>query len=173
MPNAGEVMFVPAFTGLNAPYNDPQARGTLLGLTLGTQRGHIVRAFLEALGYQIRAILDTIAHDTGRRVEELLVGGGVTASDVACRIQADLTGIPVARPTFTETTAYGAALLAGRGAGFWNSDDELPPLPGARTVFEPRLSIDRRDEGFAGWEAAVRFVREWGESEFRQSTVAH
>src|SRR5690606_28877853 len=95
--NSGEVFFVPAFTGLNAPYNDPQARGTLLGLTLGTHRGHIIRAFLESLGYQIRAILETIANDTGQHVEELLVGGGVTASDTACQIQADLTGIPVMR----------------------------------------------------------------------------
>lgn len=161
--NSGEVFFVPAFTGLNAPYNDPQARGTLLGLTLGTHRGHIIRAFLESLGYQIRAILETIANDTGQHVEELLVGGGVTASDTACQIQADLTGIPVMRPTFTETTAYAAALLAGRGAGFWSSDDALPRPPGKRTIFEPRISGELRDEGFARWEEAVRFVRHWGD----------
>ena len=163
--DSGEVVFVPAFTGLNAPYGDPQARGTLLGLTLGTHRGHIVRAFLESLGYQIRAILETIARDTGQRVDELLVGGGVTASDVACQIQADLTGIPVARPTFTETTAFAAALLAGRGAGFWPSDASLPPPPGGRTVFEPHTSRERRDEGFARWQAAVALVRQWGQQE--------
>ncbi len=162
VPDAGGVVFMPAFTGLNAPYGDPQARGTLLGLTLGTHRGHIVRAFLESLGYQIRAILETIARDTGQRVDELLVGGGVTASDVACQIQADLTGIPVARPTFTETTAYAAALLAGRGAGFWSTDDALPPPPGGRTVFEPCSERAQRDEGFARWQAAVALVRQWG-----------
>ena len=162
VPNSGEVVFVPAFTGLNAPYNDPQARGTLLGLTLGVHRGHIVRAFLEALGYQIRDILDTIARDTGQRVDELLVGGGVTASDVACQIQADLTGIPVVRPTFTETTAYAAALLAGRGADFWSEDDALPPAPGTRTVFEPRRNAADCEAGFERWREAVRLVREWG-----------
>jgi glycerol kinase len=165
VPDAGEAVFVPAFTGLNAPYNDPQARGTLLGLTLGTRRGHIVRAFLEALGFQIRDILETIERDTGRQVEELLVGGGVTASDIACQIQADLTGIPVLRPTFTETTAYAAALLAGRGAGFWSSDDELPPPPGTRTVFEPCIPSSRRDAGFARWHDAIAFVRSWSESQ--------
>lgn len=165
VPDAGEVAFVPAFTGLNAPYNDSQARGTLLGLTLGTRRGHIVRSFLEALGYQIRDILETIDRDTGHRVEELLVGGGVTASDIACQIQADLTGIPVLRPTFTETTAYAAALLAGRGAGFWAGDDQLPPPPGTRFVFEPRTTATQRDEGFARWQEAIRFVRAWGRAE--------
>lgn len=165
VPDSGEVIFVPAFTGLNAPYGDPQARGTLLGLTLGVDRRHIARAFLESLGYQIRAILDTIARDTGQRVGELLVGGGVTASDAACQIQADLTGIPVLRPTFTETTAYAAALLAGRGAGFWSSDDELPPPPGGRTVFEPRTDHARRDEGFDRWQEAVALVRQWGQRE--------
>lgn len=166
--DAGEVVFVPAFTGLNAPYNDPQARGTLLGLTLGSRRGHIVRAFLEALGYQVRDILETIERDTGRRVGELLVGGGVTASDIACQIQADLTGMPVLRPTFAETTAYAAALLAGRGAGFWSSDDELPPTPGRRTVFEPCSTAAQRDDGFARWQQAVGFVRQWGRAEERR-----
>lgn len=162
VPDSGGVMFVPAFTGLNAPYNDPQARGTLLGLTLGTGRPHIVRAFLESLGYQIRAILDTIARDTGMVVDELLVGGGVTASDIACQIQADLTGRPVLRPTFTETTAYAAALLAGHGSGVWADEDALPPAPGERTVFEPCLDADRRDDGYARWGEAVELVRNWG-----------
>lgn len=163
VPDAGEVVFVPAFTGLNAPYNDPQARGTLLGLTLGTRRGHIVRSFLDALGYQIRAILETIERDTSHRVAELLVGGGVTASDIACQIQADLTGVPIVRPTFTETTAYAAALLAGRGAGFWSTDDELPPTPGIRVVFEPCTTAVQRDNGFARWQEAVHLVRAWGQ----------
>lgn len=160
--DSGGVVFVPAFTGLNAPYHDPAARGTILGLTLGTHRGHIVRAFLEALGFQIRAILDTIAADTAITVSELLVGGGVTASDEACQIQADLTGLPVVRPTFAETTAWAAALLAGMGADFWPTVDDLPTTPGSRTLFEPRLTDAERNGRFADWQRAVALVRAWG-----------
>jgi glycerol kinase len=167
--DSGGVMFVPAFTGLNAPYNDPRARGSLLGMTLGTGRSHIVRAFLDSLGYQIRAILDTIAQDTGTRVDELLVDGGVTASDVACQIQADLTGLPVVRPTFAETTAYAAATLAGLGSGLWPNEASLPPTPGERTVFDPCTNQDQRDAGYARWQEAVRLVRDWGASP-RQSS---
>lgn len=168
-PDSGGVLFVPAFTGLNAPYNDPHARGTLLGLTLGTGREHVVRAFLDSIGYQIRAILDTIAHDTGTVVDELLVGGGVTASDLACQIQADLTGRPVLRPTFTETTAYAAATLAGLGTGAWAGEDVLPAAPGTRTVFEPCLDPSRREEGYARWQEAVQLVQTWGASRTQSS----
>ena len=131
VPDSGGVVFVPAFTGLNVPYNDHSARGTILGLSLGSNRGHIVRAFLESLGFQVRTILETIQADTGLHVDRLFLGGGISASDEACQIQADLMGIPTVRPTMTETTARGAALLAGLGAGFWQNIDELPPLPGA------------------------------------------
>ncbi len=169
VPNSGGVMFVPAFTGLNAPYNDPRARGTLLGLTLGTGREHVVRAFLDSIGYQIRAILDTIARDTGTMVDELLVGGGVTASDLACQIQADLTGRPVLRPTFAETTAYAAATLAGLGSGVWPEEAALPAAPGTRTIFEPCLDQARRDEGYERWQEAVQLVQAWGASNNQSS----
>ena len=161
VPDSGGVVFVPAFTGLNVPYNDHSARGTLLGLSLGSTRGHIVRAFLESLGFQVRAILETIRSDTGLRVDRLFLGGGVSASDEACQIQADLLGIPTVRPAMTETTARGAALLAGLGAGFWKDTDELPPLSGAMTVFEPRLPVDERDTGYARWQRAVERARNW------------
>lgn len=167
--DSGGVMFVPALTGLNAPYNDPRARGTLLGLTLGTGSNHIVRAFLDSLGYQIRAILETIVVDTNTVVKELLVDGGVTASDMACQIQADLTGLPVVRPTFTETTAYAAAILAGLGSGNWPDEASLPPTQGERTVFHPCSSQDQRDAGYARWQDAVRLVREWGASRNQSS----
>ena len=160
--DSGGVLFVPAFTGLNTPYNDRRARGTLLGMTLGTGREHIVRAFLDSIGYQIRAILQTIAQDSGTVVEELLVGGGVTASDVACQIQANLTGIPILRPTFAETTAFAAALLAGLGSGVWPDELSLPVVPGTRTMFEPEISSEQRDAGYASWQKAVRLAREWG-----------
>ena len=160
--NSGEVMFVPAFTGLNSPYNDPQARGTILGMTLGTGRGHIIRAFLDSIGYQIRAILETITEQNGTGIEELLVGGGVTVSDVACQIQANLTGIPIMRPTFTETTAYAAALLAGLGSGVWPDEESLPPVPGTRTIFEPDCGRAWADAGYARWQEAVKLTQEWG-----------
>ncbi len=161
VPDSGGVVFVPAFTGLNVPYNDRSARGAILGLTLGSTRGHIVRAFLEALGYQVRAILETIEAETSLHVDRLFLGGGVSASDEACQIQADLLGIATVRPAVTETTARGAALLAGLGAGWWRSVDELPPLPGVPTVFEPRLSADQRDAGYARWQRAVERAQRW------------
>lgn len=162
VPDAGGVIFIPAFTGLNVPYHDRNARGTLLGLTLGTSRAHIARAFLEAIGYQVRAILETIEADTGLRVNRLHVGGGLSASDEACQIQADLTGRPVIRPAFPQTTARAAALLAGLAAGFWPDETALPPLPGERHCFEPQLSADIRDAGYERWQRAVALARQWG-----------
>ena len=161
VPDSAGVVFVPAFTGLNVPYNDSSARGAILGLTLSSTRAHIVRAFLESLGYQIRGILETITTETGLRVEKLNVGGGIAASDEACQIQADLTGIPTLRPVFTETAARAAALLAGLGAGVWPSLDGLPLPPGGHTLFEPRLSPDQRDAGYARWQQTVNRVRNW------------
>jgi glycerol kinase len=163
VPDPGGLYFVPAFTGLNAPYGDPNARGTLFGLTLGHTRGHIVRAFLEALGYQLRDILASVSAETGIRVNELLVGGGVSASDLACQIQADLLGIPVKRPKFSETTAWAAALLAGLGADVWKDLSELPPLPGDHTRFLPQLSAVQREAGYECWKHAVSLTRAWGE----------
>lgn len=152
--DSGGLLFVPAFTGLNAPYDDAQARGTLLGLTLGHTKSHIARAFLESIGYQIRAILAVIEQNTAVSVPELLVGGGVSASDVACQIQADLTGRPVLRPLFTETTSWAAALLAGLAAGFWPDETAVPSPDPAHTRFEPRLSATA-EAGFDRWQQAV------------------
>jgi glycerol kinase len=160
--DSGGVVFVPAFTGLEVPHNDPQARATLFGLTLGHHRGHIARAFFEAVAFQIRTILATIHAEAGVTVEQLLVGGGVSASDLACQIQADLLAIPVQRPTFTETTAWAAGLLAGLGADFWPSADALPPLPGEYHTFTPSLDDTQRDAAYGRWQQAVRLVQEWG-----------
>jgi glycerol kinase len=162
VPDSGGVVFVPAFTGLEVPHNDPQARATLFGLTLGHDRGHIARAFFEAVAFQMRTILETIDAQAGVRVARLLVGGGVSASDLACQIQADLLAIPVQRPTFTETTAWSAGLLAGLGAGFWDSADSLPALPGEHHTFTPSLSDTGRDAAYDRWQYAVRLVQAWG-----------
>jgi glycerol kinase len=124
--------------------------------------GHITRAFYEDIGYQIRTILDTIVEETELGVDKLLVGGGVSTSDLACQIQADLLGMPVQRPTFTETTAWAADLLAGLGAGFWANEAAMPLPHGDYVQFEPTMSDTARDEGRAAWQSAVDVVRDWG-----------
>lgn len=166
--DSGGVMFVPAFTGLNVPYGDPRARGSLLGLTLGSSRAHIARAFLDSIGYQLRAILERIRLDTGLAVDRLHVGGGISASDLACQIQANWLGIPVIRPEFTQTSARAAALLAGLGAGFWDCLDELPALPGGRQEFEPQVSPQVSLEGYQRWQRAVQAVQMWAAGEAGQ-----
>lgn len=160
--DAAGVAFVPALTGLNVPYNDRDARGSLLGLTMGHTRAHVARAFLDSIGFQLRAILDEISGSTGLAVTRLKVGGGLSASDLACQIQADWLGLPVVRPRFAQTTARAAALLAGLGAGFWPDAAHLPPMPSDATVFEPHSTTDARDVGYARWQKAVRIVRQWG-----------
>jgi len=159
--DAAGLVFVPAFTGLNVPYDVREARGTLLGLALGHTRAHIARAFLDAIGFQLAAILAEIERSTGIAVTELKVGGGLSASDAACAIQADWLGIPVVRSSFGETTARAAALLAGLGSGTWTREEDLPPLPGSRRAFEPRLDAARHAEGHARWRLAVDTVTAW------------
>jgi glycerol kinase len=159
VPNAGGTVFVPAFTGLNVPYNDSRARASLFGMTLGTTRAHIAHAFFQAIGFQVRGILNTIERESGVRPAQLYVGGGISASDIGCQIQADLIGIPIVRPKFAQTTARAAALLAGLGAGIWRDAAALPRLQTETQIFEPRCSQDERDTAFAHWEQAVRAVR--------------
>ncbi len=164
VPDAGGLVFVPAFTGLNVPYDVREARGSLLGMTLGHTRAHIARAFLDSIGFQLHAILDEIRSATGVAVSELRVGGGLSASDAACAVQADWLGIPVVRSSFGETTARAAALLAGIGAGVWAGEADLPPMPGTVRRFEPRLGDDERAAGHAAWRRAVDAVTCWAEA---------
>jgi len=168
--DSGGLVFVPAFAGLELPF-EPEARGTLLGLTLGHNRGHIARAFLEAIGFQMRMILEAVRDEAGLEVDELLVGGGLSASDLACQIQADLLNRPILRPSFTDTTAWAAGLLAGLGCGLWPDSENLPPLPGERALFQPRLSADQRDAGYARWLAAVDLVCAWGQGSKGRSSA--
>jgi glycerol kinase len=160
VPDAGGVVFVPAFTGLNVPYQVRQARGTLLGLTLGHTRAHIARAFLDAVGLQVADVLAEMSAAAGVEVRALRVGGGLAASEAACQVQADWLGVPVVRPAFTETTARAAALLAGIGAGMWRAD-ALPPLPGDAATFTPRLDEQQRADGRAAWARAIGTVTAW------------
>lgn len=158
--DAGGVVFVPAFTGLGVPSEDRSARGTLLGMTLDTMPGHIARAFLDGLGYQLHDILKVIAEDSGLMIERLHVGGGMAGSDAACQIQADVLGLPVVRAANTETSVRAAALLAGLGAGIWKHAADLPALAGPATIFEPKPAAGR-EEGLDRWHRALQRAREW------------
>ncbi|HEV8672888.1 MAG TPA: glycerol kinase GlpK [Methylomirabilota bacterium] len=161
VPDTGGVYLVPAFVGLGAPYWDMYARGTLVGLTRGTTRAHVVRAALEAIAYQTRDVLDVMAAEAGHRPAELRVDGGATANDVLCQLQADLLGLPVLRPEVRETTALGAAYLAGLGVGLWPSPAALRDLWRLDRRFEPSMPPARREALYAGWQRAVGRARDW------------
>ncbi len=153
--NAG-VYFVPAFVGLGAPYWDAEARGTIVGLTRGANRNHLVRAALEAMAYSTRDVLDTMTRDSGLKIRELRVDGGGTANNFLCRFQADILGIPLLRPKTIETTSLGAAYLAGLGAGFWNNTAEIERFWAVDRIFPPVLKRARAEALYAGWREAVR-----------------
>ncbi|MFC5497205.1 glycerol kinase GlpK [Caenimonas terrae] len=160
VPDSGGVMVVPAFTGLGAPYWKPDARGTITGLTRGTTAAHIARAALESIAYQSAALLLAMSRDAtaagGTPVSELRVDGGACVNDLLMQFQADLLGIPVVRPAVTETTALGAAYLAGLSSGVYRSRDELSALWRAGRRFLPTLERSRAGELMAQWEHAVR-----------------
>jgi glycerol kinase len=155
---------VPAFVGLGAPYWDPYARGTIVGLTRGSGRAHLVRAAVEAMAYQTRDVVEAMQGDTGRPLTELRVDGGASVMDVLCQFQADLIGIPVSRPRQTETTVLGAAFLAGLGAGAW-TDADLTGLWKLDRDFEPAISRDEADALQAQWRRAVERSRNWSPSD--------
>ncbi|TMD34125.1 MAG: glycerol kinase GlpK [Chloroflexi bacterium] len=157
---AGGVFMVPAFVGLGAPYWDPFARGTIVGLTRGSGRAQLVRAAVEAMAYQTNDVVKAMEGDTGRSFSELRVDGGASVMDALCQFQADLLGIPVRRPRQTETTALGAAFLAGLGAGVW-SDADLNGLWKLDREFEPAISRDQAETLQAQWRRAVERSRRW------------
>jgi len=156
--NAG-VYFVPAFVGLGAPYWDAEARGTIVGLTRGASRDHLVRAAVEAMAYSTRDVLETMRKDSGLRVRELRVDGGASSNDFLCRFQADILGVPVVRPKTVETTSLGAAYLAGLGAGLWESTAAIERLAVDERKFTPAMTRGQADKLYAGWQAAVRKAR--------------
>lgn len=160
VPDTGGVFLVPAFVGLGAPHWDAYARGTIVGLTRGSGRAQLVRAAVEAMAYQTRDVVEGMEDDSGRPLRELRVDGGAAVMDVLCQFQADLLGIPVRRPRQTETTALGAAFLAGLGAGVWK-DGDLEDLWKIDREFEPEMSRDQADTLQAGWRRAVERSRNW------------
>ncbi len=156
VPDAGGVMFVPAFTGLGAPYWKPDARGTITGLSRGTTVAHVARAALDSIAFQSAALLAAMGRDADAPVTELRVDGGAASNDLLMQFQADLLGIPVVRPEITETTALGAAYLAGLATGVWRDTDELARLWRIERRFSPTMSRDRAASLMNDWERAVR-----------------
>ncbi|XP_053677169.1 glycerol kinase [Anopheles nili] len=160
--NNGDVYFVPAFSGLYAPYWNQDARGVICGITEDTQRGHIIRAALEAICFQVRDILDAMNNDCGTPLQKLKVDGGMTVNSSMMQWQADLIGLDVLKPTFVETTALGAAMVAGRAVGKW--DIENVSVESSCTVFKPQISEDERDMRYSKWKMAIERSFGWENS---------
>src|SRR5687768_7918686 len=159
--DSGDVYLVPAFTGLGAPYWDPDARGTIVGLTRGTTKAHIARAALESIAFQSAELLEAMQTDSQQQLSELRVDGGAAANDLLMQFQADLLGVPVVRPKVLETTALGAAYLAGLTVDLWKSREELASHWKAERRFEPRMAPAERQSRMSRWREAVRRSRSW------------
>ena len=161
VPDSDGVYLVPAFVGLGAPHWDPHARGALLGLTRGSRKAHIVRAALEAMAFQSRDVIEAIEADSGVRLGELRVDGGAAANDLLLQIQADILGRDVVRPAVTETTALGAAYLAGLATGFWKSTEDVATNWRIDRRFSPQMPAEQREELYEGWKRAVQRAMGW------------
>jgi glycerol kinase len=161
VPDNGGVYFVPAFVGLGAPHWDSYARGAIFGLTRGTNAGHIARAALESIAYQVTDLMDAVQTDTGTPLKELRVDGGASANDTLMQFQADILGVPVVRPAMTETTALGAAFLAGLGADFWKEVQIISGLPREERRFEPSLPRSQVDHLRQRWNEAISRAKSW------------
>jgi len=163
--DSGGVFVVPAFTGLGAPYWDMYARGTIVGLTRGSSKEHIIRATLESIAYQTRDVLEAMEADSGLELKDMKVDGGAVENDFLMQFQADILGTEVKRPEISETTALGAAYLAGLGVGYWHGIDELVERCKNDRVFKPKMSDKDRKKAYAGWKKAVKKARGWIDDE--------
>jgi len=159
--DCGDVFVVPAFAGLGAPHWDANARGAIVGLTRGTSRAHIARAALESIAYQSAEVLEAMQKDAGQPLAELRVDGGASANDLLMQFQADLLGVPVVRPRVLETTALGAAYLAGLTVDLWKSREEIARQWQAQRRYEPRMGAAEREARMARWREAVKRSRHW------------
>lgn len=155
VPDTGGVYFVPAFVGLGAPYWDMYARGTIIGLTQGTTRNHLVRAALEAIAYQSKDVIEVMVAEAGLDIPVLRADGGGTANKFMMQFQTDILGMPIQVAKIAETTALGAAYLAGLATGYWKDTSEISRKWQAAVVYEPEMSADRRDTLYSGWKSAV------------------
>ena len=156
VPDTGGVYFVPALVGLGAPYWDPDVRGAIVGITRGTTKNHIVRAALESMCYRTRDVMEAMTGDSGLVISELKVDGGATANDFLCQFQADLLGVNVVRPRDVESTARGAAYLAGLGSGFWSEVRQLGGTQAVDRVFVPVMPAEQSAKLYEEWTCAVR-----------------
>ena len=163
VPDNGGVYMVPAFVGLGAPYWDPYARGSIVGLTRGSTVAHVARATLESMCYQTRDVLEAMSADSGVQVKTLRVDGGAVVNNLLMQFQADILGVAVQRPKVAETTALGAAYLAGLAVGFWSSQQEVAEQWALDRSFEPQMSAAQRDELYASWKKAVQRSLRWAE----------
>jgi glycerol kinase len=163
VPDCGGVYLVPAFAGLGAPHWDQYARGTISGLTRGTTAGHIARAALEGIAFQVADVLEVMKKDSRIAVNELRVDGGASANNLLLQFQADLLHVPVVRPKIVETTALGAAYLAGLAVGFWKDRSEVQKAWQADRTFEPQKSQDEVAHRRSRWAEALKRSREWEE----------
>lgn len=159
VPDSGGLHFVPSMVGLAAPHWDPDARGAITGISRGTTKAHLARATVEAMAFQTRDVVDAMVADSEIPIAELRVDGGASVMDLLCQFQADLLGVPVARPTITETTAMGAAYLAGITQGVWSGTDEVSGLWKLDRLFEPSGRTDEMADRYRGWLGAVESVR--------------
>ena len=153
--------FVPAFTGLGAPFWDEYARGTIVGLTRGTNRDHLVRATLESIAYQFRDVVDAFTRGSGIEPREIKVDGGAVGNDFLMQFQSDVLHVPVLRPQVTESAARGAAFLAGLATGFWKDRQDLVDSWELDRRFEPSMDAATRDALYEGWQLAVSRARDW------------
>ena len=163
VPDAGGVVFVPAFVGLGAPHWDAHATGMVIGLRRDTKPGHIARAALEAIAFQVADVLEAVHSETGTPLGALRVDGGASVNDLLMQFQADVLGVPVVRPQVTETTALGAAYLAGLATGFWAGPEELRTKRNGDRRFEPKMDAGERAERRGCWQKAVERAKEWSE----------
>ena len=161
VPDTGGVYLVPAFTGLGAPYWDMYARGCIVGITRGTTKAHIARAVLESIAYQVTDLMTAMRQDAGCEISGLRVDGGASVSNLMMQLQADLLRIPVDRPAMVETTAFGAASLAGLAVGLWKDRDELCALRRSERVFTPERAQFECEEMYRGWKRAVGCSQGW------------
>jgi glycerol kinase len=164
VPDNGGVYLVPAFVGMGAPYWDMYARGIIIGITRGTNKGHIVRAALEAIAYQVRDVMDVMSSDANIKVPSLRVDGGGTANSLLMQFQADILGIPIELTTVPDTTALGAGYLAGLTAGIWHNTDEIARKHFIARTFEPKMAIGQREKLYHDWKRAVERSRNWATS---------
>jgi glycerol kinase len=164
VPSTDDCYLVPAFAGLGAPHWDGHARGVLVGMTRGTTKAHIARAALEAICLQSADVFMAMQADSGMRLTELRVDGGATANNLLMQMQADILGVPVLRPKITETTALGAAYLAGLAVEFWQNADEIKAQWAMDQCFEPRMSDTTRCDKLSRWHEAVSRSAHWSQS---------